>query len=683
MTRAQKKMPRKIARKRSATAVADTLPTSKQNRPKHDPKKTTDREQLVKKQPAIRQKKPSIQTEPVGKEKTGKSDAKAAPSAAPDHPPHAYEYNAAQFADNMTQATKLWHQIASHIAKGLLDNQSTGGFSVGQTDPVKISEPFIKLASQIASNPYQLCQSQIGLLKDHMALWHQTTERLLGKTIAQSAQEERPDRRFKDEAWSDSTYFDFLKRSYLINSQWVKRSVENVEGLDRHTSDKVGFFTRQFLDAMSPSNFLLTNPEAIRTTLESNGDNIVKGLENMLEDVQRGHGKLRISMSDQNAFELGKNIATTPGSVVYENDLMQLIQYEPSTEKVHEVPLLITPAWINKYYVLDLRPENSFVKWAVAQGYTVFIVSWVNPDESLADKTFEDYLKEGPLTAMTVIEDITHCKKVNMIGYCLGGTLTAITAAYLRAHGMEKRLGSATYLTTMIDFSEAGELSIFIDDTQLDSLEGRMSGRGYLEADDMATTFNMLRANDLIWSFFINNYLLGKDPFPFDLLYWNSDSTRMPAKMHSYYLRNMYQKNLLVKPFGIELMDTPINVSKVQTPSYILSTKEDHIAPWMSTYAATQIYDGDITFVLAQSGHIAGVISPPSKKKYGYWVNNTLPLKADQWLAKAKFVEDSWWAHWDHWQQQHTGKKVPARKVGSKTYAPLEAAPGAYARIRV
>jgi len=607
---------------------------------------------------------------------------KSAPHTSNTTGASAYTYDAGLFADNMAQAAKLWHQIAAYMAQGMLDKHQMDKFSVGHTDPIKMSEPFIQLAGQIASNPYQLYHAQMGLLKDHLGLWHDTTERLLGKAAPKPSADEKVDRRFKDEAWNDSTYFDYLKRSYLINSQWIRRSVENVDGLDRHTADKVNFFTRQFLDAMSPSNFLFTNPEAIRLTMESNGENIVKGLENMLEDIQRGHGKLRISMSDHNAFELGENIAATPGSVVYENDLMQLIQYEPTTDKVHEVPLLITPAWINKYYVLDMRPENSFVKWAVSQGYTVFIISWVNPDESLAEKTFEDYLKEGPLAAMEAIKSITRCNKVNMIGYCLGGTLTAIAAAYLRAQGQQDRIGSTTYLTTMIDFSDAGELSIFIDDTQLDSLEGRMSGRGYLEADDMATTFNMLRANDLIWSFYINNYLLGKDPFPFDLLYWNSDSTRMPAKMHSYYLRNMYQKNLLVKPFGIELLDTPINVSKIQTPSYILSTKEDHIAPWMSTYAATQIYDGPITFVLAQSGHIAGVINPPTKKKYGYWTNHALPIKASQWLDRATFVDDSWWTHWNLWQQQHCRKKVPARTVGNKQYPIIEAAPGAYARIR-
>jgi len=522
----------------------------------------------------------------------------------------------------------------------------------------------------------------MGFAADHFALWHRMSARMLGKPYTPYIDASPKDRRFKDAAWNDSTIFDFIKQSYLINAQWLERAVGSVKGLDSHMQRKVNFFARQLIDALSPSNFLMFNPEVMRTTLETNGDNLVKGLENLLGDLARGDGKLRISMTDERAFELGKNIASTPGKVVFENDLMQLIQYAPSTDTVHEVPLLVIPAWINKYYVLDLTEGNSLVRWLVAQGYTVFMVSWVNPDEELGRKRFDDYLREGPLKALDVIADITKTDRCSIMGYCLGGTLTAILLSYLRAQGQEKRVASATYLTTMIDFTDAGDLSVFIDDLQLDALEDRMSERGYLDAYDMATTFNMLRANDLIWSFVVNNYLLGKDPFPFDLLYWNSDSTRMPATMHSFYLRNMYQQNKLVQPGGIELLGVPINLSKITTPTYVLSTREDHIAPWQSTYAATQIYDGPVTFTLAESGHIAGVINPPSKKKYGYYSNAALPPKPEAWLAGAKEVRDSWWGHWDTWQQTYAGKRVKARKIGSAKYKPREDAPGSYARVK-
>ncbi len=594
----------------------------------------------------------------------------------PDHSQTArIQYDPATFTENMTQATKLWNVIFQKLSYGFIQDPS-----IGHTDPLNIGESFLKLANKIVENPYQWQENALAMWKEHAELWHHTTQRLLGSGYAP---DDIHDRRFKDDAWHNNTFFDYLRRSYLINSKWMEKSVQNVQGLDAHTASKISFFTKQFVDAMSPSNFLMTNPQAMRETLESNGANLVKGLENMLEDIERGDGKLRISMTDEKAFELGKNIACTEGSVVYENDLMQLIQYKPTTKQVHEIPLLIIPAWINKYYVLDLRPENSFIKWAVDQGYTVFVISWVNPDETLGRKRFDDYLMEGPLTALNVIEAITGSEHTNAVGYCLGGTLLAITLAYLRAHGMQHRVKSTTYLTTMIDFSDAGEMSIFIDDEQLKSLENRMSEKGYLDAEDMATTFNMLRSNDLIWSFVVNNYLLGKDPFPFDLLYWNSDSTRMPAEMHSFYLRNMYQKNLLVKPGGIELCGTPINLSRIDTPAYILSTKEDHISPWKSTYTATQVFAGSKKFVLAQSGHIAGVINPPSRKKYGYWTNRELPAKTDQWLEKAHFhKQTSWWEDWEKWLKRYSGEMVKARKVGSRKFKSIEAAPGSYARIR-
>ena len=432
---------------------------------------------------------------------------------------------------------------------------------------------------------------------------------------------------------------------------------------------------------MAPSNFVLTNPEVLRTTIESGGENLVNGLKHMLEDLERGKGRLMIKMTDMEAFEVGRNIAVTPGKVIFQNDLHQLIQYDPTTPEVKRRPLLVIPPWINKYYILDLRPTNSFVRWAVSQGHTVFVVSWVNPDEHLAQKRFDDYMIEGPLAALDAIELATGESEANVIGYCLGGTLLAATLAYMAAKG-DKRFTSATFFASMVDFNEAGELAVFIDEEQLASLEERMRKHGYLEGSEMATTFNMLRANDLIWSFVVNNYLLGKEPFPFDLLYWNSDSTRMPATMHSFYLRTMYQENKLVEAGGITLDGVPIDLRKIRTPSFILSTREDHIAPWKSTYTATQLYKGPVKFVLAASGHIAGVVNPPDQRKYGHCDNAKLPKKPEDWLASATFHDGSWWPTWEKWVARHGGGMVPARKPGDGRLEPIEDAPGSYVKVK-
>jgi polyhydroxyalkanoate synthase len=460
----------------------------------------------------------------------------------------------------------------------------------------------------------------------------------------------------------------------------MQSTVKNVEGLDDKTAKKVDFYTRQFVDAMAPSNFALTNPEVIRSTLESGGENLVKGLSNLLTDLERGKGQLAIKMTDMEAFKVGENIAVTPGKVVFQNPLMQLIQYQPTTDKVLKRPLLIMPPWINKYNILDLRDKNSFIKWAVSQGHTVFVVSWVNPDETLANKSFEDYMSLGPFAALDAIKQATGEKEANVIGYCLGGTLLAATLAYMAVKG-DDRFASATFFTTMVDFKEAGELSVFIDEEQLAALEERMSEKGYLEARAMATTFNMLRANDLIWSFVVNNYLLGKDPFPFDLLYWNADSTRMPAAMHSFYLRQMYQENKLSKG-EIELLGTEIDLTKIKLPVFILSTREDHIAPWKSTYAATQLYKGPVKFTLAASGHIAGVVNPPAAKKYSHWVNDKNPPTPEEWLKTAQEKPGSWWPEWHDWVKQYGGGDVPARKPGDGKLKPIEDAPGSYVKVK-
>ncbi|MCA3413954.1 MAG: class I poly(R)-hydroxyalkanoic acid synthase [Roseomonas sp.] len=546
----------------------------------------------------------------------------------------------------------------------------------GEADPMHIGNAFLDMTTRLMANPARLMQAQIGFWQDYLTLWQHTARRMMGEPAPAVIAEDQKDKRFKDEAWRDNEVFDFIRQSYLLSARYMQGLVHDAEGMDEKTAQKVDFYTRQFVDAMSPTNFVMTNPEVLRRTAETGGENLLKGLSNLLTDLERGQGNLRIRMTDESKFKVGENIAVTPGKIVYQNDLMQLIQYTPTTEKVLKRPLLILPPWINKYYILDLRPKNSFIRWAVDQGHTVFVVSWVNPDAKLAEKGFEDYMLEGPYAALDAIEKATGEKAVNAIGYCLGGTLLSATLAHM-AVKKDTRIKSATFFTTMVDFAEAGELGVFIDEEQLKALEAKMQKRGFLEGREMATTFNMLRANDLIWSFVVNNYLLGQDPFPFDLLYWNDDSTRMPARMHSFYLRRMYQQNDLIKPGGIELLGVKLDLRKIKLPTYILSTREDHIAPWASTYRATQTYTGDIRFVLAASGHIAGVVNPPDAGKYSHWVNKTLPAAPDAWLASSTELAGSWWPDWQRWVAGQDPVQVSARQPKNA----IEDAPGSYVKV--
>ncbi|MBI5162792.1 MAG: class I poly(R)-hydroxyalkanoic acid synthase [Magnetospirillum sp.] len=555
------------------------------------------------------------------------------------------------------------------------------GDNTFNADPLNIGNAFFDMTSKMMSDPARLVEANLSLWQDYMALWQNTAKRMMGEVPEPVAKPDPTDRRFKDEMWEENEVFDYIKQSYLLSARWVQGLVTGVEGLDDHSAQKVDFYTRQFVDAMAPSNFVLTNPEVLRTTIESGGENLVKGLNNLLDDLERGKGRLSIRMTDYDAFQVGENIAVTPGKVVFENDLMQLLQYDPTTGTVAEKPLLIVPPWINKYYILDLRPKNSFIKWAVDQGHTVFVISWVNPDERLAMKGFADYMREGPLAALDAIATATGQKQVNAVGYCLGGTLLVSTLAWMAVRN-DDRIASATLFTTMTDFAEPGELGVFIDEEQLTALEHKMDETGFLDGRDMAMTFNMLRANDLIWSFVVNNYLLGKDPFPFDLLYWNSDSTRMPAMMHSFYLRKMYQANQLVVPGAIELNGVPLDLSTIRTPLYMLSTREDHIAPWKSTYALTQQASGPVKFVLAASGHIAGVINPPAANKYCYWTNTRKPKNPDAWLNAAQQENGSWWPDWHKWVSKHAGKQIPARIPGESGLKALDVAPGSYVKVR-
>jgi len=550
------------------------------------------------------------------------------------------------------------------------------------TDPLNIGSAFMEMTARLMSNPARLMQAQLGFWQDYMTLWQNTARRMMGMDHTPVIDASATDRRFKDDAWKESEVFDFIKQSYLLSARFVQDVVTHVDGLDPKTAQKVDFYSRQFIDAMSPSNFLLTNPEVLRKTAETGGENLLKGLNNLLGDLERGKGRLHIKMTDTDAFKVGGNIGVSPGKVVFQNELMQLIQYTPTTEKVLKRPLLIGPPWINKFYILDLRPRNSFVRWAVAQGHTVFVISWVNPDEKLAEKGFDAYMQEGYLAALDAIEQATGEREVNAIGYCLGGTLLASTLAYMAVKG-DNRIKTATFFVTMMDFTEAGELGVFIDEEQLNALEDKMNKRGYLEGSEMASTFNMLRANDLIWSFVVNNYLMGNDPFPFDLLYWNADSTRMPAKMHSFYLRKMYQENLLAQPGGITLSGVPIDLGKIKVPAYFLSTREDHIAPWKSTYRGTQLLGGTKRFVLAASGHIAGVVNPPEGGKYNHWINEELPPDPEAWFAGATELAGSWWPDWHRWVLSHGKAQVAARVPGEGKLPAIEDAPGSYVQVRL
>jgi polyhydroxyalkanoate synthase len=550
-------------------------------------------------------------------------------------------------------------------------------------DPRTVMKTFQDFARCAAANPAPLVREQFALCTNLALLWQRAAMGALLNTPVEPVIAPGPqDKRFKAEAWSERPAFDFIKQAYLLWARCVQSSVDAVEGLDPHVHRQAQFYTRQFVNAWAPTNFVATNPTALEAAFKSRGETVIKGFRNLVEDLERGNGRVSLKMSDLAAFQFGKNIANTPGKVVFQNALMQLIQYAPSTPTVHRRPLLIVPPWINKFYILDLKPKNSFIKWCVDQGFTVFVISWVNPGAELADKQFADYLLDGPIAAIDAIERATHEPDVNMLGYCIGGTLVSCTLAYLAAR-REQRVAAATLLTTLLDFADTGDISVFIDAEQLKLADEHMHRLGYLEGHHMAEAFNLLRENDLIWFFVINNYLMGRDPSAFDLLYWNSDSTRMPATMQSFYLHNMYERNVLKNPGGIALANVPVDLRKVEVPIYFLSTREDHIAPWRSTFAGTKLVSGPVRFVLGASGHVAGVINPPSAKKYGYWTRKSLSADPEVWLKGADYHEGSWWTDWQKWLAGHGGEQVPAREPGSGDLAAIEEAPGSYVQVRV
>jgi len=580
---------------------------------------------------------------------------------------------------NPEETARVLHEVAERSAKLLgefAQKDHASGVAAAAGDELGIAKAYMDLYSRMLSNPAGLAAFSTNLMVDYMQLWQSSWMKMLGVQTGPVAVPAKGDGRFKDDDWSSNFLFDYMKQSYLITARHIQHAVASVEGMSPESEKKVAFFTRQYVDALSPTNFALTNPQVLRETLASGGQNLLKGLDNLLGDIEKGG----ISMTDEKAFQLGRNVATTPGKVVFQTELMQLVQFLPTTQETYKTPLVIIPPWINKYYILDLRPSNSFIKWALDQGHTVFVLSWVNPDARLAQMGFEDYMKQGPLAALDAVEKATGESQVNFIGYCLGGTLLGATLGFLSEKKQIQKVKSATFFVSLLDFSAPGELGVFIDEAQVQNLEKKMNERGYLEGSEMASTFNLLRANDLVWSFVINNYLMGKDPFPFDLLYWNSDSTRMPARMHSFYLRNMYMKNLLGVPGGITLDGVPIDLSKVTVPAYFISTAEDHIAPWKTTYKGSRYLGGEVRFVLGGSGHIAGIVNPPAAKKYQYWTNESNPASAEDWFATATQHPGSWWEDWQAWiAARNGGEKVPARDPGQ----PLEDAPGSYVMLRL
>jgi polyhydroxyalkanoate synthase len=550
-----------------------------------------------------------------------------------------------------------------------------------------VADPFtdmVKTLSKVGeywlSDPRRTLEAQTQLLAGYFGLWTKTMQRLSGDSAAEAEAEPIKDRRFTDEDWQKNPFFDFLKQTYLLTSNWAEKLVGEAEGLDEHTRHKATFYTKQITAAFSPTNFVATNPQVYRETIASNAENLVRGMKMLAEDISLGHGELRLRQTDMTKFAVGRDMALTPGKVIAQSDVCQVIQYEPATDKVLKRPLLICPPWINKFYILDLNPQKSFIKWCVEQGHTVFVISWVNPDQRHAAKDWTSYAREGIDFALETIEKATGEREANAVGYCVGGTLLAATLA-LHAKEKNKRIRTVTFLTTQVDFTFAGDLKVFVDEEQIAALEEQMKVLGYLEGSKMATAFNMLRASELIWPYFVNSYLKGQEPLPFDLLFWNADSTRMAAANHSFYLRNCYLNNALSR--GEMVLDgKTLSLKDVRIPVYNLATREDHIAPAKSVFVGSQFFGGPVEFVVTGSGHIAGVVNPPDKRKYQFWAGGPMSGDYEKWLAEANETPGSWWPHWHAWILAQDHRMTAARQPGGKALNALEEAPGSFVMER-
>ncbi|RVD08923.1 MAG: class I poly(R)-hydroxyalkanoic acid synthase [Mesorhizobium sp.] len=586
--------------------------------------------------------------------------------------PERFALNMARMIEQAGKAASAWAEprekgdVRDHVAEPVVDMVKT----------------FSKLSEYWLADPQRALEAQTRLFSGYMTVWANAIQRTsnAAQDTEDAVKPERGDKRFLDPEWGRNAFFDFLKQAYLVTSRWAADLVEHAEGLDEHTRHKAGFYVKQVSNAISPSNFILTNPELFRETVASNGENLVRGMKMLAEDIAAGKGDLKLRQADYSPFEIGRNIATTPGKVVGRSDVAEIIQYDPATETVLKRPLLICPPWINKFYILDLNPQKSFIRWAVEQGHTVFVISWINPDERHGTKSWEAYIREGLQYGLDTVEKATGERDVNAIGYCVGGTLLAAALALMAQEG-DDRIKSATFFTTQVDFTYAGDLKVFVDEEQVAAVEKSMSEKGYLDGTKMATAFNMLRSGDLIWPYVVNNYMRGKDPLPFDLLYWNADSTRMAAANHSFYLRNCYLENNLSQG-TMELAGHTVSLGDITIPVYNLASKEDHIAPALSVFLGSKYFGGTVEYVMAGSGHIAGVVNPPASNKYQYWTGGTPTGDFSQWIANATDHPGSWWPHWQDWIEAKDNTRVPARKPG-KHMKTLGDAPGTYVKVRV
>ena len=607
--------------------------------------------------------------------KPGKADAGEAPDVEQYlvKDPERFALNLARMIEQAGKAASAW---AEPREKG----EVRDSVAEPMADMVKT---FSKVTEYWLSDPSRALEAQTRLFAGYLTVWGNAISRArTGEEPPEAVTPEHGDKRFQDPEWGKNAFFDFLKQVYLVTSRWANDLVEKADGLDEHTRHKASFYVKQVSNAISPSNFILTNPELFRETVASNGENLVRGMKMLAEDIAAGKGDLKLRQADYSRFEIGKNIAVSPGKIVGRSDVAEIIQYEPATDTVLKRPLLICPPWINKFYILDLNPEKSFIRWAVEQGHTVFVVSWVNPDERHGTKNWEAYIREGLQYGLDTIERATGEHEVNAVGYCVGGTLLAAALALMAQEG-DDRIRSVTFFATQVDFTYAGDLKVFVDEEQVAAVERSMSGKGYLDGTKMATAFNMLRSGDLIWPYVVNNYMRGKDPLPFDLLYWNADSTRMAAANHSYYLRNCYLENTLAQG-KMELAGHTLSLQDIKIPVYNLATKDDHIAPARSVFLGSKYFGGKVDYVLTGSGHIAGVVNPPQSKKYQYWTGGKPAGSFEDWMAKATETTGSWWPHWQDWILKQDDRRIKARKPGKgKGVKVLGDAPGSYVKVRV
>ncbi|WP_197426928.1 class I poly(R)-hydroxyalkanoic acid synthase [Caulobacter sp. CCH9-E1] len=634
--------------------------------------------------------------------KTDKSQAKAPPkkTSSPETPPPPNTESPNPAADApplppfdtllSPEQVKLVETLSANLARAAVTAQGAiAEAALRQADrpaaltpdPFHVAPALNEVMTRLAAQPDRLMRAQADLFSRYMDLWQSAARRAAGEEVAPVVTPVAGDKRFNDPDWASNPMFDMMKQSYLLSSNWLNSLVAEVDGVDPATKRRVEFFTKMLTDAFSPSNFLMSNPAALREAVQTQGESIVRGMENFAADLERGGGQLAISQTDLAKFKVGENVATASGKVVYQNDILQLLQFDPSTETVCEIPLLIFPPWINKFYILDLRPDNSMIRWLTSQGFTVFVASWVNPDRKLADKTFEDYMIEGVYDATQQVMTQCGVDKVNTVGYCIGGTLLSVALAHMAARG-DKRINSATFFAAQQDFAEAGDLLLFTNEEWLRSIEQQMDlAGGFLPSQSMADTFNALRGNDLIWSFFVSNYLMGKEPRPFDLLFWNADQTRMPKALHLFYLRNFYKDNALAKG-ELTLGGERLDLSKVKIPIFVQSSKEDHIAPYRSVFRGAKLFGGPVTFMMAGSGHIAGVINPPGANKYQHWINEQKCESVEAWQAGAKEFPGSWWPYWGEWLKARSGGQVPARDPAKGKLKPLEDAPGSFVLVK-